>query len=132
MCSVSGVVESLNYGAGPGSPYLAGMAYSICWRRAAPYCGLQLSAPPGGFILNSNGLAEEGRECHSPHNSSLPASASNDFLQLLGGFTLSGGRKLLQAFYCGGDNSTAIPPIRGQTAANKRLTDRPQKRYYVQ
>merc|ERR1711915_1112551 len=105
----SGSFESLNYGGGSGAPYLANTKYAVCFRGAAGFCGIKFSALPGEFILNSNnGLQDvgEGSECHN-----YTVNSNNDFLQVLGAWTLLGTNKVEDAYFCGGTTSEARSDI---------------------
>ena len=117
----SGVLESLNYGAGPGSPYLANTKYAVCFRSAVGFCGVKFSSLPGEFVMNSNnGLQDvgDGSECHN-----YTTQSNNDFIQVLGGWTMLGQNKLEDAYYCGGTASTAIPDIYGRNRTELLYTN---------
>ena len=76
----TGTFSSLNYAGGSGSPYLANTRYAVCFRRRPGLCGLQLSAAPGEFIMNSN-LAVEG-EATGPDCHNYTVNTSNDYIQV--------------------------------------------------
>ena len=112
----SGSFESLNYGGGSGAPYLANTKYAVCFRGAAGFCGIKFSALPGEFIVNSNnGLQDvgEGSECHN-----YTVNSNNDFLQVLGAWTLLGTNKVEDAYFCGGTTSEARSDIYGNFDLN--------------
>ena len=110
--ATSGTFESLNYGSGPGNPYLANTKYAVCFRSATGFCGIKFTALPGEFIVNSNNALQEvgdGSECHN-----YTLSSNNDFLQVLGAWTLLGSNRIEDAYYCGGTVDAAIPDIYGK------------------
>ena len=75
----TGVIESLNYQGGSGSPYLANTRYSVCVRAHQGMCGMRLRAEVGQFIFNSNkadNIVNNGTECHK-------SQASRDFIQVI-------------------------------------------------
>ena len=115
----SGVFESLNYGSGPGTPYLANTKYAVCFRSAVGFCGLRFSSLAGEFIVNSNSAGQEvggGSECHN-----YTMHSNNDFVQVLGAWTLLGANKIEEAYYCGGTPGTAVPDIYGEEQAQTSL-----------
>ena len=109
--NVSGSLESLNYGSGPGSPYLANTNYAVCFKQRPGFCGLQLTSAPAEFIVNSNNgamVVNNGSECHN-----YLVDSNNDYIQVLGSYTLLGSNKVEDAYYCGGTNTSSISPIYG-------------------
>ena len=42
MSLLAGSIESLNYGSGAGSPYLAGTQYFACIKRQTGFCGVKV------------------------------------------------------------------------------------------
>ena len=54
--------------------------YAVCFRQRAGLCGLQLTAEPGQFILNSRLAAQEeavGPDCHN-----FTINSNNDYIQV--------------------------------------------------
>ena len=62
--------------------------------------------------MNSNNALQvvgDGSECHN-----FTVESNNDFLQILGAWTLLGPNKIEDAYYCGGTPDAAITDIYGE------------------
>ncbi|XP_023321969.1 uncharacterized protein LOC111696566 [Eurytemora carolleeae] len=108
----TGSIESLNYGSGAGSPYLAGTQYFACIKRQTGFCGVKIISSLGEFIMNSDLGTNivppgEGYNCASGDT----VTGNNDYISALGSWSMNNTIRVPDTFYCGGTATTTFPEI---------------------